>query len=201
MSLLDIAKSQLSSLAQKAKAVALKVSDVELKVLEATNHDSWGPHGQTMSGACPARAPALALAPRDFSSWHELGRAGRPLPRAAAARHAAKYARVIGGAGCARRDRPAGVRPAELQGNHGGSAGPWQLLPTRLPQPLAAPRCAAPPHRPPGGCDQRRPSRRRRRRRPRSASSTSAWPRAQRTGAWCTRRCCCSSSSAGRGPS
>lgn len=78
MSLLDLAKSQLSSLAQKAKAVALKVSDVELKVLEATNHDSWGPHGQTMSGARPlGDAPGSMPAP---TCWRAPARRGRGSP-------------------------------------------------------------------------------------------------------------------------
>ncbi|GIL55347.1 hypothetical protein Vafri_10899 [Volvox africanus] len=40
--------SVLNSLAAKAKALALNVTDIELKVLEATNEEPWGPHGKDM---------------------------------------------------------------------------------------------------------------------------------------------------------
>jgi hypothetical protein len=100
MSLLDIAKSQLSSLAQKAKAVALKVSDVELKVLEATNHDSWGPHGQTMSGG--------RRAGRARRRWPGMQRAGWRDARVEARRGAPL------GAGAPGADLPRPSRPAEI---------------------------------------------------------------------------------------
>lgn len=35
---------------QQAKAYVNNVSELELKVLEATNHDPWGPHGSVMQG-------------------------------------------------------------------------------------------------------------------------------------------------------
>ncbi|EFJ39891.1 hypothetical protein VOLCADRAFT_100407 [Volvox carteri f. nagariensis] len=38
----------LNTLAAKAKALALNVTEIELKVLEATNEEPWGPHGQAM---------------------------------------------------------------------------------------------------------------------------------------------------------
>jgi hypothetical protein len=37
-----------TQLANKAKALALNVSDIELKVLEATNEEPWGPHATAM---------------------------------------------------------------------------------------------------------------------------------------------------------
>lgn len=37
-----------SLLGQQAKAFAAGVSEVEFKVLEATNEDKWGPHGSAM---------------------------------------------------------------------------------------------------------------------------------------------------------
>ncbi|GLI71657.1 hypothetical protein VaNZ11_016938 [Volvox africanus] len=40
--------SVLNTLAAKAKALALNVTDIELKVLEATNEEPWGPHGKDM---------------------------------------------------------------------------------------------------------------------------------------------------------
>ncbi|GIL88365.1 hypothetical protein Vretimale_15048 [Volvox reticuliferus] len=38
----------LNTLAAKAKALALNVTEIELKVLEATNEEPWGPHGKEM---------------------------------------------------------------------------------------------------------------------------------------------------------
>lgn len=38
----------LASLASKAKALALNVTEIELRVMEATNEEPWGPHGQAM---------------------------------------------------------------------------------------------------------------------------------------------------------
>ena len=38
----------LSSLAKNLKQVAYNLSDLEMKVLEATNTDPWGPHGTAM---------------------------------------------------------------------------------------------------------------------------------------------------------
>lgn len=40
----------ISQLAFKAKALALNVTETELKVLEATNEAAWGPHGKDMQG-------------------------------------------------------------------------------------------------------------------------------------------------------
>jgi hypothetical protein len=34
----------------QAKALAQGISEIELKVLEATNADKWGPHGNDMKG-------------------------------------------------------------------------------------------------------------------------------------------------------
>lgn len=46
------AKQNIKNLADKAKAYVNNVSELELKVLEATNHDPWGPHGSVMQGGC-----------------------------------------------------------------------------------------------------------------------------------------------------
>ncbi len=42
----------LLDLRSQAKAFAAGVSEIELKVLEATNEDKWGPHGNDMKGGC-----------------------------------------------------------------------------------------------------------------------------------------------------
>lgn len=39
------------SVASKVKAAYLNVTDTELKVLDATNEEPWGPHGSVMAGA------------------------------------------------------------------------------------------------------------------------------------------------------
>lgn len=46
------AQNKIKNLADKAKAYVNNVSELELKVLEATNHDPWGPHGSVMQGGC-----------------------------------------------------------------------------------------------------------------------------------------------------
>lgn len=50
--LLTGAQNKIKNLADKAKAYVNNVSELELKVLEATNHDPWGPHGSVMQGGC-----------------------------------------------------------------------------------------------------------------------------------------------------
>lgn len=45
------AQNKLKNLADKAKAAWANASELEVKVLEATNHDPWGPHGSVMQGA------------------------------------------------------------------------------------------------------------------------------------------------------
>lgn len=42
----------ISSLSTKVKQMALNLTDLEVKVEEATNNEPWGPHGSTMAGAC-----------------------------------------------------------------------------------------------------------------------------------------------------
>jgi hypothetical protein len=41
------------SASNRVKQYALNLSDLELKVEEATNKDSWGPHGSVMAGMLP----------------------------------------------------------------------------------------------------------------------------------------------------
>jgi hypothetical protein len=43
-------KQAVAKLQDKAKAYINNLSDLELKVHEATNHDPWGPHGTAMQG-------------------------------------------------------------------------------------------------------------------------------------------------------
>jgi hypothetical protein len=49
-SILTGAQNKIKNFADKAKAYVNNVSELELKVLEATNHDPWGPHGSVMQG-------------------------------------------------------------------------------------------------------------------------------------------------------
>ena len=46
----DQAFGMLKSLANRAKQYAYNLSEIELKVEEATNNDAWGPTGTLMSG-------------------------------------------------------------------------------------------------------------------------------------------------------
>ena len=39
----------------KVKKYTLNLSDLELKVEDATNAETWGPHGSTMNGELAAR--------------------------------------------------------------------------------------------------------------------------------------------------
>eukprot|EP00882_Tetradesmus_deserticola_P033875 GHRQ01038729.1.p1 GENE.GHRQ01038729.1~~GHRQ01038729.1.p1 ORF type:complete len:139 (+),score=47.02 GHRQ01038729.1:212-628(+) len=43
------AQSKIKNFADKAKAYVNNVSELEMKVLEATNHEPWGPHGSAMA--------------------------------------------------------------------------------------------------------------------------------------------------------
>ena len=45
------ATTKIKNIADKAKALALSMSELEMKVMEATNHEPWGPHGKDMQGA------------------------------------------------------------------------------------------------------------------------------------------------------
>jgi hypothetical protein len=44
------ASTKVKVLADKAKAFMDNRTELELKVLEATNHEPWGPHGSAMRG-------------------------------------------------------------------------------------------------------------------------------------------------------
>ena len=46
----DMGLSYLKTISTKAKQMALNLTDMELKVEEATNNDPWGPHGTAMTG-------------------------------------------------------------------------------------------------------------------------------------------------------
>ena len=45
------AQTKIKNLADKAKAYMNNLSELEVKVMEATNHEPWGPHGTAMRGA------------------------------------------------------------------------------------------------------------------------------------------------------
>jgi ENTH domain len=51
------AQNKIKNLADKAKAYVNNVTELEMKVLEATNHEPWGPHGSVMQGALPPPPP------------------------------------------------------------------------------------------------------------------------------------------------
>lgn len=57
------AQNKIKNLADKAKAYVNNVSELELKVLEATNHDPWGPHGSVMQGGCRLISASKVLRP------------------------------------------------------------------------------------------------------------------------------------------
>jgi hypothetical protein len=62
----------------KVKQYTLNLTDLELKVEDATSNETWGPHGSVMSGAAlgwAAAAPTLA-----YVAAHPLK---QPLPAAA----------------------------------------------------------------------------------------------------------------------
>lgn len=40
----------LKTLSTKVKQMALNLTDIEVKVEEATNNEPWGPHGSAMAG-------------------------------------------------------------------------------------------------------------------------------------------------------
>ncbi len=68
--------SLVTTLAVKAKALALNVTEIELKVMEATNEEPWGPHGKDMQGMEPFTARLqrrVALS----GCIHTVGRIGR----------------------------------------------------------------------------------------------------------------------------
>lgn len=40
----------LKGIGNKVKQIALQLTEVEIKVEDATNNDPWGPHGKDMAG-------------------------------------------------------------------------------------------------------------------------------------------------------
>ena len=47
----DTALGYMKAWGNKAKQYALNLTDIEIKVEQATNNDPWGPHGTAMGGA------------------------------------------------------------------------------------------------------------------------------------------------------
>jgi hypothetical protein len=79
------AKLQVSKLQDKAKAYLNNLSELEVKVHEATNHDPWGPHGTAMQGARAGRAGRCSAA---AAQPDRPRRAGLPPTPPRCARHA-----------------------------------------------------------------------------------------------------------------
>ena len=69
------AKELKEQLAVKAKALTSNLTEIEIKTLDATNHDAWGPHGSVMAGARRARFCRRPAA--------QPGRRGRGVARVA----------------------------------------------------------------------------------------------------------------------
>jgi hypothetical protein len=81
------ATTKIKQLADKAKAIALSMSELEMKVMDATNHEPWGPHGKDMQGERGgASGAACGLKERRT-------RAGPETAVAAAARRVARHRR------------------------------------------------------------------------------------------------------------
>jgi epsin len=54
----------LKGLGNKVKQIALQLTEIEIKVEDATNNDPWGPHGKDMAGMVtqnPSPFPGLAV--------------------------------------------------------------------------------------------------------------------------------------------
>eukprot|EP00878_Enallax_costatus_P043639 GHUV01051679.1.p1 GENE.GHUV01051679.1~~GHUV01051679.1.p1 ORF type:complete len:163 (+),score=14.30 GHUV01051679.1:357-845(+) len=81
------AQNKIKNVVDKAKAYVNNVSELEMKVLEATNHEPWGPHGKDMqeitnssfssegfhqimvSSSSPVRRPAaVSRCPRAYNT-------------------------------------------------------------------------------------------------------------------------------------
>ena len=54
--------SYLKGIGNKVKQIALQLTEVEIKVEDATNNDPWGPHGKDMAGE-------QSICPLDGSYW------------------------------------------------------------------------------------------------------------------------------------
>jgi hypothetical protein len=76
------ATTKIKNIADKAKALAMSMSELEMKVMEATNHEPWGPHGKDMQGEsrCLGRGGewGCCLAPKAGAG----ARVARPRARA-----------------------------------------------------------------------------------------------------------------------
>ena len=57
----DKAYGMFKSLANRAKQYAMNLSDIELKVEDATSNEAWGPTGTQMSGKPFPRAQTLVM--------------------------------------------------------------------------------------------------------------------------------------------
>lgn len=55
------AQTKIKNVVDKAKAYVNNVSELEMKVLEATNHEPWGPHGTVMQGIRVCSACVLVI--------------------------------------------------------------------------------------------------------------------------------------------
>lgn len=88
------------SASNRVKQYALNLSDLELKVEEATNKDSWGPHGSVMAGMLPL-PPLPAAGSRRLSARFPCG--FQESPRLATTSRATSRSWASWPGGCRRR--------------------------------------------------------------------------------------------------
>lgn len=124
--------------------VALNLTELEMKVEEATNNEPWGPHGTIMNGALrpcvplsplrpppsPPDQPALAAFPRRYLRGRvRLGQIQGDHGRAGAAaagqgRELAARVQVAAAAGLHAEERAAGAPPASQPCSAAGCLAP-----------------------------------------------------------------------------
>ena len=70
-----------SQLSTKVKQMALNLTDLEVKVEEATNNEPWGPHGSAMAGQSLARTDCFVaiLCMPSCQAWQASSQALGPL--------------------------------------------------------------------------------------------------------------------------
>ena len=57
----DTALGYMKAWGNKAKQYALNLTDIEIKVEQATNNDPWGPHGTAMGGTDCSKCGGLYI--------------------------------------------------------------------------------------------------------------------------------------------
>ena len=64
----------------KGMALAYNMTEIEIKVLDATNEEAWGPHGQAMAGEQAARCSRPVAASFTCKQVHCAADTGAALP-------------------------------------------------------------------------------------------------------------------------